>query len=208
MLDTTEDYSANTNTLTELSAPPTVASIIETVEASARSFDGAADGMFAADHATLDLGDAWTLEAWVVPRVAPAGSSILNKVNAYQLFATSTFWSISNSTTSDIVRSRSPLPVGDVSHIVGTKSGTTVFLYRNGIDVTGAVVDTTATVNTAFDLHIGERNNTNEWFDGKIQAAAVYPTALSAARVQAHYVAGKCFRSSFARFPKPKLVRA
>lgn len=76
-------------------------------------------------------------------------------------------------------------------HLAITKDATTtgVKIYVDGADVTGAVVgatpgSNTGVVNLAVDL-------ASDFFEGSIDELAIYPSALSAARVLAHYQAGQ-----------------
>jgi hypothetical protein len=58
------------------------------------------------------------------------------------------------------------------------------------VDVTTQSGDTNQTiVATASDLYIG--SDTYGYFKGSLDELAIYPAALSAARVQAHYDAGR-----------------
>jgi hypothetical protein len=87
------------------------------------------------------------------------------------------------------VSSTVALALNQWSHVVVTKSGATVKLYINAVDSTGAVVnatlaDTTSALNIGRDVAFPA-----QYFNGRIDEVAVYPTALSAARVAAHYAA-------------------
>jgi hypothetical protein len=75
------------------------------------------------------------------------------------------------------------LQVNTPAHIVCTKSGSTTKLYVNGQDVTSAGTDVTFPTNSSAFTLLGTANNDGDEF-------AVYGTALSAARVKAHYLAG------------------
>ena len=79
---------------------------------------------------------------------------------------------------------------GGTYHVVGTFDGTTRRLYVNGAQVASATLagGATATSNAVF---IGSWDGTSEFMRGTIDEAAVYGTALSAARVLAHRDAGK-----------------
>jgi len=92
---------------------------------------------------------------------------------------------------STLVTSTARIPLNAATHIVATKSGSTVKQYQNGVDVTGTVTNATMT-NTALDLGVGAGDVStaaNGFLPGRIAYAAAYPTALSAARVTAHYAA-------------------
>src|SRR3990167_8224074 len=72
------DYSGNARTLTPVGAPSDVAPLI--YDGRGRDFGGAGQAYTAGDHASLDLGDSFTLEAWVKPGSVAAGAgSIIDK---------------------------------------------------------------------------------------------------------------------------------
>ena len=74
-------------------------------------------------------------------------------------------------------------------HIAFTYDGTTVKLYVNGTMVGSYAFTGTLGVN-ATDLEIGRYSASSATTqDMRIDEVAVYPTALSAARIAAHYAA-------------------
>ena len=75
------------------------------------------------------------------------------------------------------------------TYLVLTKSGSTMTLYVNGSPVASATV--TGTINTnAGVLAIGRTGaSATDYFNGSIDEVAVYPAALAAARITAHYAA-------------------
>jgi hypothetical protein len=76
-------------------------------------------------------------------------------------------------------------PNGGWYHVVATKSGSSRAIYLNKSNVT--VLGTNAIVGTGSDgIDIG-RYGGAEYVDGQIDEVAIYPTALSAERVAAHY---------------------
>lgn len=76
-------------------------------------------------------------------------------------------------------------------HIVGKYDGTTLKLRVNGTEVATTVVGTArpgaGTVNAS--AYIGRRWDTAQYHDGRIFDVAIYATALSDARANAHYAA-------------------
>ena len=81
-------------------------------------------------------------------------------------------------------------------HVVATLSTAGMFLYIDGAQVASNTTTTTAQSYTGY-WRVGE-DNLNTWtsaptsyfFNGTIDEAAVYPTALSLQRVQVHYCGG------------------
>jgi hypothetical protein len=74
--------------------------------------------------------------------------------------------------------------------VVATKSGADVHVYIDGVDRTAAGTNTTLTAN-ATALNIGRATTGSAYASGDIDEVAIYPTALTPARVLAHYQAGR-----------------
>ena len=77
------------------------------------------------------------------------------------------------------------------THLVGTYDGTTLRLYVNGALVSSNTV--TYTPNTTRPLRVaaGRTESSAQYLlPGRVDEVAVYGSALSAARVQAHYDSG------------------
>lgn len=79
-------------------------------------------------------------------------------------------------------------------HLAATLNGTTISLYVNGAVVaSNSTVSSTRVSNgaTARNVFVGRYNlSFSQYFPGALFGAAFYGSALSAARVQAHYQAG------------------
>src|SRR4029079_14360737 len=78
-----------------------------------------------------------------------------------------------------------PLSTNTTYHAVGTYDGNVMRLYVNGVQVATKTVGA-LTLNTSAGLFIGDVDTTSPV---TIDELALYPTALSAARVQAHFTA-------------------
>ena len=80
-------------------------------------------------------------------------------------------------------------------HVVGTTDGTNAQGYINGAAIGAPVASGTGLKSSTFPIFGGASQNNGYpptfQLDGCLSAMAVYPTALSAARVLAHYNAGK-----------------
>ena len=71
----------------------------------------------------------------------------------------------------------------------GSGTGNTK-LYKDGVDVTAEVTPAALLASNAVPLNLGRYNSTyGLYFNGSVDEVAVYPTALNAARVQAHFSA-------------------
>lgn len=218
MMETTTDESGNGLTLTDVSSPPTAASMIPRVLTLSRDFDGVADTCTRASGTGLDLGDVFTLEAWIQLDALPGASAaftVLCRTDSYQMFiwndGTRGFFGLSQNNVGSCVDATVSVASNGVTrhHIVATKNGATVKLYQDGNDVTGTVTNRTFT-NPATAFYIASAGGGSEFLNGRIQAAAIYPTALSADRVLAHYLAGVTTYlnpANTSKFPRPKLRR-
>jgi hypothetical protein len=160
-------------------------------------FDGVNDFVQVPDANSLDLGDSFTIEEWVRRNVGGVKGHIVQKgINGYALHVgTDDLVHLGKPGTSGIAVSTVSIPTdGNYHHVVATKNGSVVHIYVDGVDVTGTVSNLTIQ-NTTAPLQIGRYyNNTNGgssfYFNGDLDEVAVYTTALSEARVLAHYEMG------------------
>jgi RHS repeat-associated protein len=81
----------------------------------------------------------------------------------------------------------SSLTAGQWHHYVGTYDGSTVSAYIDGILVASAPASGSIRPST-YDVNIGRNPAYNgDYFNGAVDEVAIYPTALTAAQVTAHY---------------------
>jgi hypothetical protein len=159
------------------------------------SFDGVNDHVRVANAAALQLGSAFSLEAWIRPttlRATGAFSSVLTKAESYSLQFNGS--QLEMTVMQNGVRKRLKAPAGAIVagqtyHVVGTYDGATQRLYVNGALVASAAL-TGAASSSTYPLMIGSWVGSNEYFAGRIDEVAVYNKVLSAAQVQAHHDAG------------------
>lgn len=78
---------------------------------------------------------------------------------------------------------------GNPHHVVATHDGSTLRLYVDGAQVASVAAVGNLNGGNA-DIYIGTRQTSGTHFTGTIDEVAIYGTALSAARVAAHYTAG------------------
>jgi len=142
------------------------------------------------DVAAVDLGDVFSLEAWINVTGSGARYIVSKSTGAYALaiFSDGTLGlRIGNGATLRITNAA--LSAG-WHHVVGTKNGATTALYVDGAaPATTASANVTA-VNNATALLIGGDFNAGEFFNGSIDEVAVYNVAISEATALAHYNAG------------------
>jgi hypothetical protein len=142
------------------------------------------------NHNTLlNLGDIFTLEAWVKRHSLGSGTEgiISKETGAYYMRLNNGSIELLNSNVASIVTSTARITdTGTWHHVVCTKNGSTVKQYLDRVDVTGSVVNSTCGNNTNA-LNIGSDLTNSDFIDAYLAEVAAYPTALSQARVFAHY---------------------
>lgn len=186
-----QDSSGNANHTTVTGGTPTygvAGPILSDPTNTAITFDGVNENFTAPDHATLDFADVFTYEAWIKRTAAdPSEFSIVEKgTNAGSLELNNNNLMLGSAGIAVIVESNVSISDTLWHHVVATKNGATCKLYIDGVDRTGTVTNTTC-VSTATALTIASGGG--NFFIGSIDEVAVYPTALTAARVLAHYQA-------------------
>jgi hypothetical protein len=158
--------------------------------------DGTDDFVNVPDSASLSPTGTLSVEAWVYLDAYPATGqffNIVNKANAYALQAeahsagtASLQFQVYHATGRvQTEAAKTVLKTGQWAHIVATYNGSTSVLYVNGVQV-ASVAQTGPVVDTATPLTVGAATKT---LKGRVDEVAVYSTALSAARVQAHFAA-------------------
>ena len=143
------------------------------------------------DAASLDLGDVFTLECWV--KTSTAGRQIFSKgTNAYQLVLDgSGNVQLLKQNVAAIVTSTVAVNDNAWHHVAATKNGAIATkIYIDGVDRTGTVTNQTC-ADSATDLFIGVRSTLINYWNGSLDEPAIYATALTQARVQAHFRAAK-----------------
>ena len=153
---------------------------------------------FSVPDSGFDFGDVFTVEGWIKRTRTGASDMICAKfINAYALY-------INASNKAELDRHgvvglvQSTTTITDFTtwhHIVATKNGATSAIYIDGADVSDPMANSTCT-DTTSELWIGE-DNAGTIAIAYLDEVAVYPTALSAARVLAHYNAAFVEMQSF-----------
>lgn len=143
------------------------------------------------DDATLDFGDTFTLECWFKRETISETMGLLDKGSNgfFLIIASDNHLMFGKRGVTVITDGPTITDVSSPHHVVVTKNGATTKVYLDGVDVTPSVTNDTI-ANTAAVLFIGQTIGGNEYWDGWLDEVAVYPTALSAGRVLAHYNAG------------------
>jgi hypothetical protein len=138
----------------------------------------------------LDLTSRVTIEAWVNPDTLVGTRWIVNKGTFYYLYISSgtTYFGVHAAGTYQFITTTT-VTAGAWQHLVGTYDGSSLVLYRNGVQVaqgsaSGAISSTTTPV------FIGAVSDAGSFFDGRLDEVAVYGSALTPAQALAHYQRG------------------
>jgi len=158
----------------------------------AMTFDGT--GIITVAHnAALNLGDVFTLEAWVAT-TSLTDQEIIYKSGAYELelrvFTGTLRITLVKSGTQNVAVAGTPDPFpadGQLHHIAATKNGAAMTLWQDGVDITPNAVLTNATcIDSANPLTIGARPGLTVPMIGRIDEPAAYGVALAPAQIQSH----------------------
>ena len=79
------------------------------------------------------------------------------------------------------------LPLYGWTHLVGTYNGTTLRLYRNGVQVASSAQSGWVAAPSTAAIRIGTKWDTGDVFPGRIDEVALYDTTLNTTQIQAHY---------------------
>jgi hypothetical protein len=189
-----------------------VAGLMAQPGARAVRFDGVNESVRVANSASLQLGAALTLEAWVRPAFLPASgsfASIVSKPEAYSLQFNGPrleFTIMQRGTRYRLQLPAGTVQVGGTYHVVGTYDGATQRLYLNGT-LRASRAQTGPPSAVSHPLHIGAWNTGGEFLGGVVDEVAVYGKTLSAARVTAHYQASGGPATTTARVSRTRARR-
>ena len=155
------------------------------------AFDGSNDTVKMNTATALNPTAALSIEAWIKPTAITAtGMTVVRKTNQYELTVTSTgrlslgLWK--GGTRTQITSATNAIPTNAWSHIVGTWNGSTAAVYINGVQ-RGSLAYAGPVASGTSALYVGSSGGAASFFPGQSDEVAVYGTALTAARVDAHY---------------------
>lgn len=134
-----------------------------------------------------------SIEAWVAPTSLTTFSPPVATIAGMEGFQLRLYNGVPSfvvqSSTLDTAVGTGPLPIGVSTHLVGVYDGATMKLYVNGVEVSAN--SQSGPMNFTGSFWLGRSATyANRELDGLIDEVAVYHSALSATRVQAHYAAG------------------
>lgn len=166
----------------------------------AMSLDGSGQAVIVPYSSAANPSGPFSVEFWAYPtgpaaQQAPAaallfpGSARLGWTFYRKADDTWTFW-LGNDPAGYVAQPTGGTVVTQAwQQVVGVYDGESAFLYVNGDLVSGPITLTAPfTPNNSGALGIGKRGSDGAWaFAGKMDEFAIYPSALSAAQVLAHY---------------------
>jgi len=179
------------------------ASSVSTAGETAASFNGSTGYASAPNSVSLNPSSAISLEAWIKPSASYSEPIVLKSYTShnppyyqYGLFENGSgirmdmslggIWKTASS-------SGASLTIGSWNHVVATWDGSTIRFYINGVAAgTSAATGTLSSYATPVDLATYENLRTSGssyFWGGSLDEVAIYPTALSASRISAHYSA-------------------
>lgn len=172
----------------------------------AASFDGSNDYISIPSTSALSPTNAITVEAWIKPAaqvnssyervVAKPFTSYAGPYNDYALVANGPFsipgFELTLGGTQRTLYAAPAIPTSTFTHLAGTYDGSTMKFFING-DLVASNSYSGAIATSGQPLQIGRLPGGN-YFNGAIDEVAVYGSALSESRIQAHYIAGRSFR--------------
>lgn len=145
------------------------------------------------DHASLHLTSALTVEAWVYRTSSFGGvfekteGGTLDKNYLMFIEGGFVFWRLVKAGVFETITKE--ITANNWHHIVGTYDGTKMVLYVDGVKQGEKAVASPIDTGTG-ESFIGKLGSNSIAMVGRIDEVAVYGTALSEARVKAHYEAG------------------
>jgi hypothetical protein len=163
----------------------------------AASLDGVNDYVVIPDSSSLDMSTAVSVEAWIKRSRAGAWQVVVGKPgNGQSRFENYAIWfnSINQVVAyfGDGVGYVSVAAAIDTNwhHVVATYDNATAKLYVDG-SIAASSSSTIHLTANSLPLSLGRTNGGSSYYGGLLDEVAVYPTALSAARVHTHYEVGR-----------------
>ena len=172
------------------------------------SFNGADDHVDLGDRFDFTGTQAFTAEAWINRGTGNEATGLRRIFDKVRSSAPSDGWSLSvvpstqkirfqrhANATQNSLHSATAVVASRWYHVVASYDGATMRLYVNGLLETSTPASASSVGNAlSFKVAWGPAAASADHFNGRIDDAAVYSAALSQARVQAHYVAGRSYR--------------
>lgn len=153
----------------------------------ALSFDGIDDWATIADAETLQLSQAFTLEAWVNPTSLSADAAVIAKettqASSYALYARGSTNSPAALSGTTNAAGSSALPTNTWSHLAATWDGADLKLFVNG-DLQSSTTLTGALFPDGLPLRLGGHQLFEHWFAGLIDEVLIFDHARSETQIE------------------------
>jgi hypothetical protein len=157
----------------------------------AGTFDGTGDYIDVGNVAALNLTGNLAMSIWVKPASIAINAKIIGKSNGggsgywlRQANATVQFFGVNSSN----VATGNVLSAGIWTHIVGVRTSTTLIIYVNGVASISTDLGGSVNASAGTNFSIGHRTDAGtEPFNGLLDDAAIWSTALTANEVQTIY---------------------
>ncbi len=166
------------------------------------TFDGATAWMSAGDVFSFADAGACSFEVWAQPVLDMGYHDVLSRTDGqgsstagYLMYvepepAPMMDFALYSSGTGNIAESNIDIAGGTFTHMVGVYDGSMVTIYSNGV-LQDQKPTSFAVPTTSNPFIVGAQSGgLTAWFHGQLDEVAVYGTALSQARIQAHYNVG------------------
>ncbi len=142
------------------------------------------------DAASLDLGNAFTLMAWIRHTASASVGSIITKgIGAYQMVIDANVLFLALQSSLALASSGAVTLTTGIHHCAVTKDGAARGVYIDGADVTSLIANDIG-ANTATALLFGTRGVVDQFFSGDLDEVAIFNRALTAAEVTDLYRIG------------------
>lgn len=150
-------------------------------------FDGVDDTVAIGNPLDFSAGTEWTFECWFKSTSSQADGHFIRRDGsgrAYllRLNAGKVEWYCNSAS----ILSPNTYNDGQWHHAVGTYNNGTTNLYVDGALV-GTGSGNAGSQGTTVSIYVGSAGGDGEWYNGQLDEVAVYNTALSTARITAHY---------------------
>lgn len=158
------------------------------------TFNGASSSIIVPQAAQLDVGDVFTLEAWLKPANVVSRTIFDKGANGFQLRISATgFLQLVKSGGAVVAQSTIALVAATTYHVAVVKTPGAVSIFINGVDRTDHATNynpATVIENTAGSLYIGRTAAGAEWYSGDMDELALYNRAMSITDTLDHYNTG------------------
>ena len=163
--------------------------------AGALMFDGSNDYMSVSSSGIIDPTSEYTIESWIKPTSTgpytiygqgnTGNNTVMLVLNVYN---GNLFYNIRNDAGTEISNSGSSIPIGQWSHVVLTKSGSTYSLFVNGkmTSFTSTTPSAPYTFNTS-TIGLYNRLSPANYFNGTIDSTRIYNRALTTTEILSNY---------------------